>query len=133
MTDTLTRPDCPVVSTEPIPTERARKPLVYLAGPYTDDDPVANTNAAIALADRVLLEQLVTPIIPHLTMAWHLVSPKPYTEWMAYDLDVLARCDALLRFGGSSSGADSEMAFARSQGIPVFFTIATLHFWAGGR
>jgi nucleoside 2-deoxyribosyltransferase len=93
-------------------------PLVYLAGPYTEPDPVANTHRVLRIADA-LLEAGFTPFIPHLTLAWHLVSPKPYETWLEYDRELLARCDVLLRVPGYSEGAALESLFAECRGIPV--------------
>jgi hypothetical protein len=92
--------------------------LVYVAAPYTQPDPVQNTHAVIKIADA-LLDAGFTPLVPHLTLAWHLVSPKPYSAWLAYDRHLLARCDVLLRVPGYSHGATQECAFADELGIPV--------------
>lgn len=95
-----------------------RKPLVYVAGPYTRPDPVANTHAIIKLADAVMTCG-VTPVVPHLSLLWHVVSPKPYEDWLALDIDIMERCDAVLRVPGASSGADGEVDHAEKMGIPV--------------
>jgi hypothetical protein len=94
------------------------KPLVYLTGPYTNPDPVLNVRAAVELADELV--HVCTPFVPHLTHLWHLVSPKPYPDWLALDLEYLERCDALARFGGASAGADAELDHARRLGMPTF-------------
>ena len=85
----------------------ADRPLVYLAGPYSHADPVANTHDTIRLAGRIADEGVVTPVVPHLTLLWHLVEPKPIEFWYGYDLATLARCDAVLRLEGASTGADA--------------------------
>lgn len=106
-------------------------PLVYVAGPYTRPDPVANTHAAIRLADELIEAGKVTPVVPHLTLVWHLVSPRADVEfWYSLDLALVARCDALLRMPGASMGADREVAFAEKRGIPVFRHVQALHEWA---
>jgi nucleoside 2-deoxyribosyltransferase len=94
------------------------RPLIYLAGPYTEPDPVQNTHRMIRIADA-LLDVGFTPLIPHLTLAWHLVSPKRYETWLDYDRQLLCRCDAVLRIPGYSHGATQETELARSLGIPV--------------
>jgi nucleoside 2-deoxyribosyltransferase len=106
------------------------RPLVYIAGPYTLPDPVANTNAVIAFASELIDEGLVTPLVPHLTMLWHAVAPRPLDFWYAYDVALLRRCDALFRLEGASSGADMEMEFAASHGIPTFTARDELKAWA---
>ncbi|MFV0442151.1 MAG: DUF4406 domain-containing protein [Planctomycetaceae bacterium] len=99
-------------------TATAHRPLLYLAGPYTEPDPVANTHRMIRIADA-LLDAGFTPLIPHLTLAWHLVSPKRYEIWLDYDRELLARCDAVLRVPGDSNGATRESRYADELGIPV--------------
>ena len=116
MIATLTKPQ-----TEPIgerETTRDHVPLIYIAGAFTEPDPVENTHRMIRIADA-LLEAGFAPLIPHLTLAWHLVSPKPYATWLAYDRQLLARCDVLLRVPGYSRGATQEREFAVELGIPV--------------
>lgn len=94
------------------------RPLIYLAGPYTEPDPVQNTHRMIRIADA-LLDAGFVPLVPHLTLAWHLVSPKRYETWLDYDRQLLSRCDAVLRMPGYSRGATQETVLARSLGIPV--------------
>jgi nucleoside 2-deoxyribosyltransferase len=94
------------------------RPLIYLAGPYSEPDPVENTHHMIRIADA-LLDVGFIPLIPHLTLAWHLVSPKRYETWLDYDRQLLCRCDAVLRIPGYSHGATQETELARSLGIPV--------------
>jgi len=94
------------------------KPLIYVAGPYTAPDPVVNTHKAVKIGDR-LLNLGAAVVIPHVTLLWHLVSPHEYQTWLELDIEVLARCDGLLRFPGESSGADGEVEFAHEHGIPV--------------
>lgn len=93
-------------------------PLIYIAAPYTEPDPVANTHKVIRIADALLAAGF-TPLIPHLSLAWQLVSPKPYGTWLAYDRHLLARCDALLHVPGNSVGTLQESMFADGLGIPV--------------
>jgi nucleoside 2-deoxyribosyltransferase len=104
-------------------------PLVYLAGPYTRPDPIENTRATILAADDLIADAIVTPFVPHLTALWHLVSPHDLEFWYAYDLAMLARCDAVLRLAGESTGADAEVAFAHDQDIPVFTAKDHLYAW----
>jgi hypothetical protein len=46
--------------------------------------------------------------------------------WLTMDLEMVRRCDAVLRLPGESSGADGETAHADSLGIPVFHSLADL-------
>ena len=108
-------------------------PLVYVAGPITIPDPLENTHYAIKAATALLDSGLVAPYVPHLTCFWHVVTPRPYETWLAYDLEILARCDALLRLPGESAGADREVAFAVEQGIPVLWSVDEVEAWAANR
>lgn len=101
--------------------------VIYLAGPYTNPDPVENIHRAIKIADGLL--DVCVPVIPHLTGFWHVVSPKPYEEWLRIDLVLMHRCDAVYRFDGASSGADNEVAEAEEAGLPVFYDEASLRQW----
>lgn len=102
-------------------------PLVYLAGPYSKPDPIVNVHECVKLANRLL--DCCIPVLPHTAMVWHLVSPKPYEEWLRMDSAVQRRCDALLRWGGESSGADGELRQALEWGQPVFGSPEDLRRW----
>ncbi len=104
---------------------------VYVAGPYTKPDPCINTRTAILVGDRLWASGLI-PFVPHLTHLWHTVSPHPYSDWLAYDIEWLLCCDVLLRMPGESSGADLEVAHAERHGIPVFYTVDEVIAWAKG-
>jgi len=109
------------------------RPMVYVAGPYTSPDPVKNTHDTVHRASEMIDEGKVTPVVPHLTLLWHLVVPRTDVEfWYAYDLAILARCDAVLRLEGPSTGADREVAFAVELGLPLFTTKQALYEWADG-
>lgn len=106
--------------------------LVYIAGPYRVPDSCLNTNKAIHVAETVVAAGLV-PVIPHLSHFWHTMVPHPVDFWLEYDLHLMRRCDAVLRFSGFSSGADAEVAEANRLGIPVFFNLDELVQWASNR
>jgi hypothetical protein len=98
---------------------------VYVAGPYTKPDPCDNTRNACLVADELLALGFL-PFIPHLSHLWHLISPKPYETWMDLDMAWLNRCDVLLRMPGESSGADREVEFAKSLGLPIYYSVQEL-------
>jgi len=104
------------------------KPLVYLAGPYTRPDPVENVHNTCKVADAVL-ELGAIPFIPHLTMAYHLVSPKPLEFWYEYDIHTMKRCDVVFRLSGESTGADKEVAEAEATGLPIVRSLEELRRW----
>ena len=113
--------------------------LVLVAGPYrggTGDDPaklaanVAAMNAAALDVFRaghlpVTGEALALPLIqaadserigdPVFDEIFHPIAHR-----------LLARCDAVLRIGGASAGADEMVATARDQGKLVVETVAQL-------
>ncbi len=107
-----------------------KKPLVYVAGPITSD-PLTHTHDAIIVGNQLVNDGLVCPYLPQLSCFWHMVTPQSYDWWLRHDLDVIVRCQALLRRPGSSKGADAEVAHAQACGIPVFFDIVSLYAWAG--
>jgi hypothetical protein len=111
------------VSDESLQKKDALK--VYVAGPYTRPDPCENTHKAIVAANR-LWDNGFIPYVPHLTHFWHTVTPRPYSDWLAYDLAFLPVCDVFLRLPGESSGADGEEAEAERLGMPIYHDIDEL-------
>ncbi len=99
-----------------------KKLLIYIAAPYSLGDVVANVRVACEIADTILGRGHI-PFIPHLFHFWHFVSPKPWEEWMEIGKVNLERCDALLRVGGISIGADIEVEIAKERGIPIYYGI----------
>lgn len=99
--------------------------LIYIAAPYTFIDPVQNTNLACKIADELIVNGFV-PYVPHLTLLWHLITPRTVQFWYDYDIHLLKRCDAVLRIPGESVGADKEVELAKQWRIPVFYSIEDL-------
>ena len=110
-----------------------REMLVLVAGPYrsgTNDDPdklaanVATMNAAALEVFRaghlpVTGEALALPLIE--VAGSERVGDATFDEiFHPVARRLLARCDAVLRVGGPSQGADELVAIARDQGKPVF-------------
>lgn len=98
---------------------------VYVAGPYTHNDPVENTRNAIDVGDE-LMEQGFIPYVPHLSLFWHLIHLHDVDCWYAFDCEWLRKCDALVRLPGMSKGADAEVVLAEELGIPVFYSLDQL-------
>ena len=71
--------------------------------------------------------------MPHLSVLWQMIAPKTHEQWLELDLELVRRCDALLRIAGESKGADQEVEFARANGIPVFYRIVDLLDWKASR
>lgn len=96
---------------------------IYIAGPYSKGDVVQNVAMALRVAERVWCMGDI-PYVPHLTMFWHFAHPHAYEEWLAYDMEWLKQCQAVIRIEGESSGADREVMAALAMGMPVM-TVST--------
>lgn len=106
------------------------KPIrVYVAGPITKGDYLANVRLAIDAAQQ-LREVGLFPYIPHSTALWHLVYHRGYEDRMDQDFVWLEQCHALLRIPGDSSGADREVVHAGTKNIMVFYTVEAVIEWA---
>jgi hypothetical protein len=96
-----------------------KKIEVYIAGPYASD-PRSNTVRAIEYG--VALREAgpdIVPVIPHLFHFAQTVSPHDEAFWLAWDFDLLAGCDAIIRLPGESKGADAEVDRAVGLGLVV--------------
>lgn len=102
------------------------RPVIYIAGPYSHPTP-EGIRANIARAEKAGLACCRagwSSHIPHKNFAgFEIHTDVPYEAWMAMDLSILARCDAILMLEGwaSSAGASKEFEFAAEYGIPHFF------------
>lgn len=100
---------------------------IYIAGPYTNGDVGENVRQAVLAGMRLReFDEKIVPVIPHLFHLAHLISPRDHAFWMAWDLDLLVRCDALYRLPGVSPGADKEVSEALMMDKPVCFSMAEL-------
>lgn len=114
-----------------MPKRFVDRPLVYVAGPYTRPDPVFNTHTAVWEAEELQSTGIVTCLVPHLSLLSHMIAPhNDIDHWYEHDLATLARCDALYRMDGDSTGADAEVVFAIERGLPVFHSREMLIEWA---
>lgn len=107
--------------------------MILVAGPYrsgTDGDPAriqvnvdAMTRVSLELYRRghlpVMGEWFALPLIEAAT-AWGWDGDPDATIFHPVAERVLARCDACLRIGGPSDGADRMVAVARRLGKTVF-------------
>jgi hypothetical protein len=113
-----------------------KKPMILVAGPYrsgTGDDPdkiKANMNqmntTALALLKKgylpVLGEWTALPLI-HTAGSTSMGDSIWEEIFHPISTDLLAHCDAVLRIGGNSQGADQMVSQARSWGKPVFYSV----------
>lgn len=102
------------------------RPIVYISGPITADTP-AKMSHNVELADekfRPLFDAGFAVHCPHWSYysKWaHSANQRmTHEEWMANDLPIMERYDAILRLPGYSKGADMECEHARLLGIPVY-------------
>jgi hypothetical protein len=109
--------------------------LILIAGPYrsgTGGDPT------LMAANLARLEEAAWPIFRagHVPMIGEWVAlpvlrsagadvDDPLAEQVLYPAAarLLARCDAVLRLPGESTGADQDVAIARERGLPVYSRI----------
>ena len=116
-----------------------RKPVVYIASPYSKGDPVINTHFQCRIFDQLLTDQLVLPVAPLWTHFQHLLYPRPYQDWIKYDKETLFMYDCCLRLEAvcertgykmnESSGSDGEVKSFLEQGKPVFYSVNDLYAW----
>ena len=97
----------------------------YLAGAKTEKDRAVNhrrmNEVAVAVFERghvpIIGVNLALPII-------EAAGRDRFDEFMMpISLAAAQRCDACLRIGGPSTGADAEMETFRERGLPIFFSI----------
>lgn len=101
---------------------------VYIAAPYTLGDTAINVRTAVLAADQ-LLRKGHAPFVPHLSHFWHMLYPHQYSTWLWYTSEWLKVCGAVVRLKGESVGADTEVAWAESRGVPVFYSVDEFIAW----
>lgn len=99
------------------------RPVVYISGPITIGDPEHNFKQA-ADAQRELMDAGFSVVNPMLTMQLPYADDVAHADWIANDLPIIRRCDALLRLPGESAGADEEVRHAKQWHIPFFKSTA---------
>ncbi|MBA5688371.1 NUDIX domain-containing protein [Duganella sp. LX47W] len=116
-----------------LPPVPARGLMILIAGPYrsgTGDDPalIARNVAAMEACALPLYEAGHVPVLgewlalPMLALAGSRGTGDAVYEALFHPhaQRLLARCDAVLRIGGPSAGADLMVETARGLGLPVF-------------
>jgi ADP-ribose pyrophosphatase len=118
-----------------------KKPMILVAGPYrsgTGDDP-AKIAANLQKMNEIALILLQKGFIPMVGewMALPLIATAGSTTvgdaafeqiFHSSAIDLLAHCDAVLRIGGASQGADLMVDYAQNWNKPVFFSLEEVHF-----
>ena len=116
-----------------------RSLMILVAGPYrsgTSDDPRALEASVRAMqqAALVLFRAGHLPVtgealaLPLLETAGSTHPGDPLFQEIFHPIaeQLLSRCDAVLRIGGPSEGADRMVAQARTQGKDVYTSIASV-------
>lgn len=100
--------------------------LVFISSPYTIGDKQENVDRQREMA-HILADYGYCPVPPlvlgHYLEQWR---SRPEDEYIAWDIALLAKCDAVLRLEGESVGADLETKYARHLGIPVCYSVEEL-------
>ena len=104
------------------------KELIYIASPYSHDDPkivednfwrVSNYCAAAVSNGEVVM----SPITYGHTLLEFKDMPSSWEFWTEFCLSILVKCDKLrvLKMDGweDSKGVEAEISFAKDHGIPV--------------
>lgn len=110
--------------------------MILVAGPYrsgTGDDPALIANNVAAMTDAslqlfraghlpVMGEWYALPLIEH---AGSLGIGDPVFNEIFHPISrrLIAKCDACLRIGGASAGADEMVALALQHGKPVYYSV----------
>ncbi len=101
---------------------------VYIAGPLTGGGISQNVRNAMWTMDALLSLGYV-PFCPHLLYWQNMAYYRAPQSWLDYDFEWLKVCDALYRMPGDSSGSDKEVEYAKTLGIPVFYSTEELNKW----
>jgi len=106
--------------------------LVYVAGPFRGDSAWA-IECNIRRAETLALEVWrlgAAALCPH-TNTRFFQNAAPDEVWLAGDLVMLERCDAVILTDcwERSSGARAEVEHAQKRGIPVFVHLLDLREW----
>jgi hypothetical protein len=101
-----------------------------------------NTHFQCKTFDQLLGDGKVWPVAPLWSHFQHILFHRPYQDWIAFDQALLPLYDACLRLNAEipelgysesrSVGADAEVAYYKSVGKPVFYSIDELHTWVDG-
>jgi len=106
---------------------------IMVAGPYSYGAPAPEDRAAnLRALNRAAAEIFEMGHIPLIgvNMALPMIEAAGADTYekimMPLSLSLVERCDACLRIGGASPGADEEAERFRSLGCPVFYSLAEL-------
>lgn len=117
-----------------------KKPLVYIASPFSKGDSVLNLRSSIDIRKKLIEDNIVTPLAPLLAFLPELVHPNSYNQRLNHDFELILHCDAILSCDAyyssesikkyhqnESFGRDREIKFANENNIPVFGNVIALY------
>lgn len=113
---------------------------IVIAGPYSHGAPAPEARAAnlraLNLIALEIFEMGHVPVIG-VNMALPIIEAAGGSAYdrimMPLSLSLAERCDACLRVGGASTGADQEVERIRRLGRPVYYSLAELRAAASGQ
>ena len=100
--------------------------VLYISGPFSDPDPVHGIPRNVLQASEAALlawREGWAALCPHKNCAgFEHAEGIPYETWLAGELELLARSDAICMVGHwtGSRGACREYRLAREIGLPVY-------------
>lgn len=110
--------------------------VIYICGPIRNDNPeIQNANIGRGIkAAKVIWQAGGVALSPHaLAYFWGNddAPPSEQTNYLACDLELIRRSDAILALPGwpSSVGASAEVCYARGNGITIFDDLAEAVKW----
>ena len=97
---------------------------VYIAGPVTLGNWMHNLRQAVDAGEAVSIAGFL-PIIPQYTMLSEYAHPNHSYQFYLYrmTLPLIKKCDFLIRTPGESKGADAEVEYAKTIGVPVYYSV----------
>lgn len=110
-------------------------PVIYVAGPIRDET-AWGREQNIRRAEGLALEVWQAGgagVCMHSMTRYYCEKDASYETWMAGDMEILSRCDAVLLTPDweKSPGARAEVEFARCLGIPVLHTAGAMRLFVG--
>jgi hypothetical protein len=116
-----------------------RKPIIYIASPYTRGDVAMNTHFQCKIFNQMLDDGKAWPVAPLWSHFQHTIFPRPYQDWIKYDQAMLHLYDACVRLTAKveqagyeqseSKGADGEVDTFKKLNKPVFTSLEELYRW----
>ena len=101
---------------------RMRKPLVYVASPFSGDE-AGNVKKAIRYC-RFAVDKGAIPLAPHLFLPLFMSEEREREEAMRMNMVFLSKCSELWVFGSTiSEGMKAEIKRAKWRNMPIrYFT-----------